>query len=150
MSEEVPNAAQPDSSASNKKEPWKQSDLAPKYREPKHARNHPILHQHRIKKSGLTPLETWREGQDAPSTQEMAQRRRLEIYQRVRLRGFTAKELQILETLAAYVEAKPSTLANPIHPLLQKGQWQSADNIPKHLALFDIGDGMGLFEVRLV
>ncbi|KAL2061555.1 hypothetical protein VTL71DRAFT_6932 [Oculimacula yallundae] len=109
--------------------------------------DHKILKTKTSLKSGLTPSFPGKGAAD-----KNKEHKRLEDYQRIRFFGFTAAELQASESLAPYHAPTDRKLLNdptsikslgPINPVLAKSQWQ--EQIPKHQALFPLGNGRSGF-----
>lgn len=91
-------------------------------------------------KSGLTPITPgiFSDGQ-----------RYLQNYQKRRYYGFSAAELNAMEAMAALnTETMTSTLDNPVHPMYELSQWETYQQMGKHLGPIPIrGDHEGYWVV---
>ncbi|KAE8454261.1 hypothetical protein EG329_005186 [Mollisiaceae sp. DMI_Dod_QoI] len=98
-------------------------------------------------KSGLTPLLPLDVNQllTEATERQYARHVELEIYQRRRLIGFTAAEMQTLEALAGLEKSSMNYHLNtPVHPVFERRWWMSQRDLPKHRALIPIlGDHDG-------
>ncbi|CZR62095.1 uncharacterized protein PAC_11992 [Phialocephala subalpina] len=110
-------------------------------REVYHYRVHdnPVVTTRTERKSGLTPTYL---AENATKAQKQTHDR-LESFQRVRFRGFTAAELRSLDSLAPYYEHPDNPLSPhsrlPFHPAFAKDRWQQS--LMNHQALFPLGNG---------
>ncbi|EDN93733.1 predicted protein [Sclerotinia sclerotiorum 1980 UF-70] len=99
-------------------------------------------------KSGLTPV-TPAQFLDNQDQRDVA--KNLELYQRMRFRGFTAAELESVLALADCYETTSrrinygNNLDNvPIHPMWARENWQY--DLPRHIARYPFGDGNEYWE----
>lgn len=96
-------------------------------------------------KSGLTPLLAPQNGTG------VSKQRRLEEYQRKRLKGFTTTELQRMGALTP-LDSRTwrHSLKNPINPIFNS-RWVTEADMPRHRGAIPIlGDHEGLWLVRVV
>ncbi|KAI9736493.1 MAG: hypothetical protein M1818_006003 [Claussenomyces sp. TS43310] len=98
-------------------------------------------YNHKVKKSGHTPLTPWKIGDTLPSEQRLSLRGNIKKYQQSLQRGFDGAELLASESLAHYQEVRVPNLTNPIHPIFARERWQTRETLPKYQACEDIGDG---------
>lgn len=101
-------------------------------------------------KSGLTPV-TPAQFLDNQDQRDVA--KNLELYQRMRFRGFTAAELESVLALADCYETTSrrinygNNLDNvPIHPMWARENWQY--DLPRHIARYPFGDGNEYWEAK--
>ncbi|KAE9366473.1 hypothetical protein N431DRAFT_548361 [Stipitochalara longipes BDJ] len=100
-------------------------------------------------KSGLTPIPVPSPPNTNPTSDELLQIRAWEKYQVTQLKGFTAADLDLLETLAITNGSTDDTILNntPIHQAFAKPRWMVP--LPKHLAQYPLGlDRPGYWHVE--
>jgi hypothetical protein len=94
-------------------------------------------------KSGITPLPMTNAPGLSPTARDFIGD--MEDYQRARFRGFTAQELDTLDSMAALYPdgSRPiaDRLENPLFPLYDRIKWDTEGSIPKHIAPWQLGKG---------
>ena len=94
-------------------------------------------------KSGMTPLPMMNAPGLSPTARQFIGD--MEDYQRARFRGFTARELEMLESMAALRRHANRPIANQLDnalfPLYHRDKWDTVDSIPKHIAPWQLGKG---------